>query len=427
MATNTLANSVALITKYSTEAFDKVYKTDSRIALLEGMSDGRVKFSIDNAKIVKVFKSNYGGLSDYERNNLETGASEGLGDRGYKEAAIEGKWETKELTQDRGAKYVIENFDNEETAGLTVGKATTEINRTIVIPEIDAYGFSKIAADVKNYSIGLPSGGKNYVSGAIAANTILSEINAGLTWLDDNEVPEENQIIFISTAAKNALRSTDELTRFMDSDKDVGHKISFKVTDYENRPLVVVPPKRFREGFTKLPNGGYKLAGDPIDFICMDRNAAIHVVKYQKQKILTGEAALANTDMDATVIFVRIYHDVIVFDNRLCGIYVHVGGFTAPAFADFSLDLNSKGVLTAIHGQPAGTVVRLYKTTQSLTKSDIGKAWTTDSAKDTLLVEGMDLTAGGTIVAVVGGEIAAVKTLSWAASTKTYNLVDKTA
>ena len=425
MATNTLANSVALITKYSTEAFDKVYKTDSRIALLEGVSDGRVKFSIDNAKIVKVYKANYGGLSDYERNNVELGASEGLGDRGYKEAAIEGKWETRELTQDRGAKYVIENFDNEETAGLTVGKATTEINRTIVIPEIDAYGFSKIAEEVKKYSTGLTDS-KNYVSGAIAADTILSEINSGLTWLDDNEVPEENQIIFISTAAKNALRSTKELTRFMDSDKDIGHKISFKVTDYEGRPLVVVPPKRFREGFTKLPSGGYKLAGEPIDFICMDKNAAVHVVKYQKQKILTGEAALANTDMDATVIFVRIYHDVIIFDNRLCGIYVHVGGYTAPAFADFSLDLDSKGVLTAIHVQPAGSLVRLYKTTQSLTTADIGKAWST-TAKDTLLAEGADLTAGATIVAVMGGQIMAVKTLAWAASTKTYSLTNKTA
>lgn len=423
MATQTLANSVALITKYSTEAFDKVYKTDSRISLLEGMSDGRVKFSIDNAKIVKVYKANYGGLSDYERNNVDLGASEGIGDRGYKEAAIEGKWETRELTQDRGAKYVIENFDNEETAGLTVGKATTEINRTIVIPEIDAYAFSAIASKVSAYSVGLGDS-KNYVSGTIAADTILSEINKGLTWLDDNEVPEENQIIFISTAAKNALRSTKELTRFMDSDKDLGHKISFKVTDYEGRPLVVVPPKRFREGFTKLPQGGYKLAGNSIDFICMDKNAAVHVVKYQKQKILTGEAALANTDMDATVIFVRIYHDIVIFDNRLCGIYVHVGGYDKPAFADFSLELDSKGVLTAVHNQPAGTLMRLYKTTRT-SKPAVGSAWATASDTDTLVKEGdsfASATSGVTLVAVIGGEVVAVKTLTWVAASKTYTL-----
>lgn len=424
MATNTLANSVALITKYSTEAFDKVYKTDSRIGLLEGMTDGRVKFSIDNAKIVKVYKANYGGLSDYERNNVDMGAAEGFGDRGYKEAAIEGKWETRELSQDRGAKYVIENFDNEETAGLTVGKATTEINRTIVIPEIDAYAFATIADKVKGYATGLSGSSVNYVSGTIAADTILSEINKGLTWLDDNEVPEENQIIFISTAAKNALRSTKELTRFMDSDKDLGHKISFKVTDYEGRPLVVVPPKRFREGFTKLPQGGYKLAGSSIDFIAMDKNAAVHVVKYQKQKILTGEAALANTDMDATVIFVRIYHDIVIFDNRLCGIYVHVGGYDAPAFADFSVELDSNGVLTAIHNQPAGTLMRLYKTTRT-TKPSVGDVWETKST-DTLIKEGANLsgaTSGYTIVAVVGGQVVSVKTLTWVAASKTYTLV----
>lgn len=423
----TLANSIALITKYSAEGWDKVYKKEALSSLL-GDNKGLVQFSMDNAKVVKVAKVAYGGMNDYNRNNIETGAAEGLAnDRGYQEAAASLSWETRELTQDRGAKYVIENMDNEETAGLAVGAATTEINRTVVVPEVDAYCFSKIAGDVKAFAHG------NYVDASISSSAPLAALNAGIKWLDDHEVPENNRIAFVSTAFFNNLRSTPELYRRLDVEGAVDKKVSFKIVNYEGIPLIVCPPKRFGVSYTKRPHGGYFYPADDkgIDFILMDKGAAVHVVRYQKQRILTGEAALANTDMDATVLFVRIYHDVFVFDNKVDGIYVHVGGYAAVgAFGDFSLILNAEGVVTEISEMPAGTLTRVYLTTRTSGTSpaipSVGDAWTTNLTYDKGIGEGTAFTAAGTysLVGVQGGQVVAVKSLviSGTAGAFTYTL-----
>ena len=426
----TLANSIALITKYSTEAWDKVYKKESMASMLAD-TNGLVQFSVDNAKVVKVAKVSYGGLNDYNRNNIQTGAAEGLAnDRGYQEAAASLTWETRELTQDRGAKYVIENMDNEETAGLAVAAATVEINRTQVIPDVDAYCFSQIAKQVKAYGLG------NYVNATINANAPLAALNAGIKWLDDHEVSKGDRIAFVSTAFFNNLRSTPELYRRLDVEGPVDKKVSFKIVQYEGIPLIVVPPKRFGVEYTKHPQGGYYFPADDvgIDFIVMDKGAAVHVVKYQKQKVLTGEAALANTDMDATVLFVRIYHDLFVFDNKVPGIYVHVGGYAAAgAFSDFVLLINKDGIVTTIMEQPAGNLIRIYLSTSAENVLPaVGDAWTTPATgysaveQGTAFTEASPLDTPYNLVGVCGGQVVAVKDLeiSGTAGEFTFSLTD---
>ena len=433
MAT-TLANAIGLITKFYGGAWDEVYKKEA-IASMLTESLGKVRFSMDNARTVKVAKTSFGGLSDYERNNIELGTAEGLSNtRGYKEAAMSVKWETRELTMDRAAKYVIEKFDDEETDGTALMATTVEVNRTIVIPEVDAYCFSHLVEEVNKYGLG------NVVAGAISTSAPLAALNAGFKWLDDNEVPENNQIAFVSTAFFNNLRSTPELYRRLDVEGPVDKKISFKIVSYEGRQLVVVPPKRFSVGFAKRPYGGYYFSAAglpanlvsggqplPIDFIVMDKGAAVHVVKYDKPRILSGEAALANTDMDATVYFTRIYHDLFVFDNKVPGIYCHVGGYAGVKFADFSVILNADGIIVSTAEQPAGQLTRIYRTTR-LTLPSVGDTWSTDLSTDEGIAEGTAFTAAGTyyLVGVQGGQVIAVKDLviSGTAGAFTYTLSD---
>ena len=448
----TLSNNIELIVKYATEAWDAVYKEDSRAAMLADLTGSKVKFSIENARTVKVAKVSFGGLNDYRRNNVQTGGGEGLAydpnKRGYQEAASQLVWEERQIRMDRAAKYVIEKMDDEETNGLAVGSATTEVNRTQVVPEIDAYCFSEIAGQVKSYNKG------NYVdltgnSAGISAFQAapLAGMNAAFKWLADHEVSDENIIAFVSTDYFNALRSTPELYRRLDVGGEIDHKVSFKIVSYEGVNLVVVPPRRFQTNFATLPQGGYTFGSGtaPIDFIVMDKGAAVHVVKYQKTKILDGEAALANTDLDSVVLFVRIYHDLFIFDNKVDGIYVHCGGFTAPAVAsyDFGLRIGGKGIgstaiaigpeiiLTDIVEQPAGDLIRVYATTRVSVPS-VGAAWTTDATYDKGILAPFDFkpllteTTPGTIdpivlVGVRGGQVIAVKDLTFTVSSGTYS------
>lgn len=439
MQENVLANKIGLITKYSEGAWDTVYKAESFSSLLDRQSN-LIKF--DNARTVRVFKGALGGLGNYRRNNVELGQPEGLAPRGYVQSNLQATWETYTLTQDRAACYPIEYFDDEETAGLSVGYVVKESSRTVVIPEVDAYCFSKIIDYLVKFNFGSIADWTNPGTAMLGnlvignadniATAPIAALNKGYKWLADNEVPVERQIVFASTAFDNALRETNELYRRLAAEPSSDKSVSFHITNYEGRRIVVVPPQRFGVLFATNPINGYHFADDDpyIDFIVMDQEAAVHVVKYNKVKTLTGEAALAATNMDAIVVYVRIYHDVFVFDNRIVGIYAHVGGFTTPKFNDFSLNMDKKGLVTAVLEKPSGSLIRVYKTTRVALPS-VGDNWTTDATTDSVFGEGSIVSASGTIhlVGVQGGRVCAVKDLvvSGSAGNFTYTLGDHSA
>ena len=84
---------------------------------------------------VKIPSMDMDGLADYDR------------DKGFVEGSVNLKWETKEMTQDRGRQFTFdENEVNETNFVVTAAQVMGEFQRTKVIPEIDAYRYSKIAS-----------------------------------------------------------------------------------------------------------------------------------------------------------------------------------------------------------------------------------------------------------------------------------------
>lgn len=137
-----MPNNIELITKYSTKAWDKVYKAEAISSILDAPS-GMVKFdeSFEGAKTVKIARFQSGGLSDYHRANTPVEGDFGTGYAadstqgfGYQNSSMSLVWDTYTMRVDRAAKFQVELFDNEETDGLAVGMATTEISRTVIIP-----------------------------------------------------------------------------------------------------------------------------------------------------------------------------------------------------------------------------------------------------------------------------------------------------
>lgn len=324
-----MANNINLITKYSTKAWDKIYKAESCSSVLDGKEGVTVQWT--GAKTVKIAKFNMGGLKNYYRNsnNVEgtvptSGFMGNLG-YGYQASEVGLTWEEFTVKMDRAAAFPIEYFDNEETDGLVIGAATTEISRLRIIPEVDAYTFSTIAGYCTEEDGNLVSGDSVDSTNALAA------LNDAFLYFDNNEIPAEDQIIFVSPKFMNYLRNDkSELTRIL-TQADYDKSVKFKLTEYEGRKLVVVPPKRFRTLFTtkvSSPNGGYGWAAGSkeILFMVVTKDSVMHVVKYNKVKILQGDVALAATGIDGYALYARIYHDVFVMDNKRYSIYTCVHG-----------------------------------------------------------------------------------------------------
>lgn len=331
-------NAIALIQKYATKAWDEVYVAESRSAILDGEKDF-LKFT--GTKTVKVAKFMGSGLKNYGRANNPIegdfgGDGHGTADAvgtgyGYPQGDIALVWEEFTLEVDRAIQLRIELMDDEETDGLAVAMALKETNRVNVVPEVDAYVFSKLASlagVVNTTAIADPVAGQL----GYTVNGPIYHLNLAFETLENNEVPAERQIIFCSTSFRNKLRNTNELIRQIDASEFKG-SLSFKIEEYEGRKLITVPNSRFRTlcQLLNTGNGGYTFAAgsQQIDFIVCDPSKVAHVVKYEHVKTF-GPGVVQ--DFDGYKVNVRIYHDLFVLDNKRVGVYVHTSdvAVTAP-------------------------------------------------------------------------------------------------
>ena len=322
-------NNIELITKYATEAWDKVYKKESISSILDGEKD-LMKFV--GVKTVRIAKHSSDGLGNYQRANkpasgpyagFDAGTSQGEG-YGYPTGDVDLQWETFTINIDRARQLRIELFDNEESGELAVTSALTDFSRTKVAPEVDAYVFSRLvdyAGTVDSTSITLSSTLGYNSSGPVQA------LNDAFTALEEEEVPEEDQIVFCSVSFANKLRSTNELVRTLHQN-EYKENVNFSVYEYMGRKLIAVPGRRFRTNISLDANGfSWGAGSQAIDFIVCAKSAVYHVTKYDKIRVFDPKLV---QDFDGYKVNVRVYHDVFVPDNKRVAIYAHVSSSTAP-------------------------------------------------------------------------------------------------
>ena len=323
-------NNIELITKFATEAWDKVYKKTSISSVLDGEKD-LMKFI--GVKTVRIAKHSSDGLGFYQRANkpvegpyaafdAETAQGEGYG---YPTGDVNLEWETFTIRIDRARQLRIELFDNEESGELAVTSTLTDFSRTKVAPEVDAYVFSTLAAlagTVSTSAITLQAGQVGY-----NPNGAFQALNDAYTALEEEEVPEEDQVVFASNAFINQLRSSGEVVKVL-KQTEYKENVDFSVYEYMGREIIAVPQRRFRT-LINLPANGFnwKTGSKNIDFIVCAKSAVYHVVKYDKIRVFEPKMV---QDFDGYKVNVRIYHDCFVPDNKRVAVYAHVSDGAAP-------------------------------------------------------------------------------------------------
>ncbi len=294
-----MANTINLVTKFL-EIIDAVYKKESLTARLDALTRP-VEYAGANA--VKVMKLSAVGLGTYSRAT------------GYPAGDITAEWETMTLSVERGRAFTLDRMDNEETLGLVLGNLIREWMRVYVAPELDAYRFAEYFTATDGY---------NRVGTAAALSTasaVLAAIDVGMAALDEDEVPAEGRILYISTGCYNLLKSA--LTRSWASEGSVDR--SLEVLD--RMSVVPVPQARFYTaidldaGATSSAGGFAKNASaHDINFLIVHPSAVLQPIKLNQVKYFSPDE---NQISDGHLWQYRLYHDAFVYDNKVNGIYAH--------------------------------------------------------------------------------------------------------
>ena len=337
-------NSFEIITKYLPQAVDKYFFEDAKTAILEkGTKFIDVNFA--ETGYVKIANILLDALGDYyqtqqnSENFVSPGSARpsdpanyaayagniGSGERdGFPIGGVSLKWEIFRLQWVRGRQLRIDYIANEETAGVVIGNAVEEFNRTKVIPEVDATRFSYMAGYAS------ASLGNLNTAVTIAANTIIDKFNEAFEWLSEHEVPSDSQIIFVSPAIMRQIRSTTELTRFLTQENyrsDAG--IDFTVEKYGERPIIEVPSNRF---FTDvlLTQNGYRATPTSklINFMVVSTKAVLPLRKLEWSKVY-DENLSGLAGFHGYLINYLLYHGMVIPENKVPGLFVSVSDANA--------------------------------------------------------------------------------------------------
>ena len=256
---------------------------------------------------VKVPKMNLDGLADYDRDN------------GYVQGGITLTYETLKMTQDRGRKFQIDAMDVDETNFVaTASAAMGAFQKRHVIPEVDAYRLSTLAA----IAVTANNVEANYTP---AEATMLRKIKEGLKEVRDNGF--EDVVIHITGEALLELELA--CAGKLESVTWNHGGIDTRVPAVDGAPLIRTAADRMvteittKDGTTSGQEaGGWAKGtnGTDVNFIVVGRRTPIAVTKQDKMKIFTPDQ---NQDADAWKLNYRRYHDLWVLDNKVGSIFVN--------------------------------------------------------------------------------------------------------
>jgi len=294
-----MANTIALATKFQ-PILDEIYK----MASLTGRMDAKIKpVDFGGAEIVKVFKTSITGMGNYSRAT------------GYPVGNVTGTWETLTLAIERARELFMDREDDEETLGMAFGTLVGEFMRIAVVPEVDAYRFSKFSSWSGIEEVGSPT--------TLSSSTVLAAIDVASNFQNDAEVPPAGRILYVSSTVQGYLDAA--VTRMYGNDSN----ISTRVKRYNEMDVIMVPQARFYKGITldagaTASAGGYTKTsetGRDMNFLMVHPTAVLQVKKHDKLKLFDPDT---NQDKDGWKVQYRLYHDAFVYDNKMDGVYSHI-------------------------------------------------------------------------------------------------------
>ena len=290
-----MPNNIAAIKNY-TAVLDKVYQKASVSGCLT--SGGRMVRAGRNAKEIMIPKISVSGLGDYTRNV------------GYKTGSITFDYETKTFNYDRGIKLLADVMDVEEAGVLDCFVAAgSELMRTQVAPEADAFTFAEIAGHA-----GVDTESKSYADAEAA--DLLKDLRAVTNDMDELEVSEGGRVLFITPTLKGVL----------DDFSLVNPNLSKHVLTRFSR-IVEVPQRRFYSKIDLLSGEaeqfGYAKAADgkDINWMVVEKSAVIKFDKHVASRVFSPDEL---ENLDSYMRKYRKYGIVELLDNKLDGVRVSV-------------------------------------------------------------------------------------------------------
>ncbi len=261
---------------------DEMFYKESQRALVTNHD-----FTFDGAKTVKVYKMKTVATQDYDRDGSKTAAG---GSRYGTIAGLGNDVETFTLSKDRSFTFALDKMDvNETLQTANAAAALAREMREVVIPEIDAYIYSKMVAGA----------GTTATAAALDASNIFDKVLEGNNVLDNNLAPDTGRVLIVTPDVYYMMKRSKDIV--METETGAEMRARGVISNLDGLNIIKVPAARLPEGF------GFMIAHP-----C----ATVAPVKLEDYKIHDDPPGLSGSLAEG-----RFYFDAFVLDNKKMAIY----------------------------------------------------------------------------------------------------------
>lgn len=233
---------------------------------------------------IKIPEMAFDGLADYDRN------------KGYADGNINFKYQTHKIKYDRGRRFLLDEMSVDETNfTATAPYALSEYTRTHIVPEVDAIRIAGLASAAK-------------LEQEVGEEKLASFKDAVVQIRDAGYSGQ--LIAHVSYSFLNELEK--ELAGQLRSETFSINGVDTQLPSVDGVALIPTTSDKMNSEVT-VTDGGWEPSGDKLDFVIAPLNGVIGVMKHNVKRIFSPDD---NQFADGWVIPFRVYHDIIVPDNK---------------------------------------------------------------------------------------------------------------
>ena len=233
---------------------------------------------------------------------------------GFNTGDLTNTWEAKTLKFDRDVEFFIDAMDVDETNLVaSVANIQNVFETEQAIPESDAYRFSKLYSEF--------TGKDGQVDTTkLTPENILPMFDEWMSDMDDDSVPEEGRILYVTPAVHKVLKEAEGLTRFLQVNPNNG-SIYRNVHSLDDVQIVTVPSGRFKTAYDFTTGFVPAASAGQINAILVHPSAVVARERYDYIKMFAP-----GTDSRTGSGYIyqnRKYQDLFLLNQRVAGVKVN--------------------------------------------------------------------------------------------------------
>ena len=263
-------------------------------------SNPQVKFL--NAQTIKLPRMTVSGYKDHTRTP------------GFNSGTLSNDWEPKKLSHDRDIEFFVDPMDIDETnLTLSVANIQNTFETEQAIPEKDSYRFSKLHAELTEYSGRIDST-------LIDAANFLEAFDTEMALMDEAGVPEEGRMLYVTPNMRKIVKEAEGIQRMMTI--TTPSTINRKVHSLDDVAIKMVPAARMKTKYDFTNGCVASSDAKQINWILIHNSCVVARDKYSYIKLFTP--GTDSRTADGYLYQNRNYGDLFLLEKKVEGCAMNI-------------------------------------------------------------------------------------------------------